>query len=271
MSKVFFASELEGVATFWRIFRMDGVALAFTSHDRNLWFGGIMHSAAPGMVPSSIRRTADLSADSAEVQGALTHASISSADLGAGRFDNARIVMGLVDWESLEHAILYGGTVGRVTEEGAAFTAELASAKAVLDIDPIPRTSPGCRAAFCGPGCTLSSAGFTRLGEVQSSSEAGGPVDFGFANHADYRFGHVRWLDGPLAGLTSQVLAADVTGLTLDHSSADPIPVGTRAELREGCDHTLATCSGRFGNAINFQGEPFLPGNDLLARYPGAK
>jgi hypothetical protein len=37
--------------------------------------------------------------------------------------------------------------------------------------------------------------------------------------------------------------------------------------LREGCDHTLPTCAERFANAVNFQGEPFLPGNDLVVRY----
>ena len=37
--------------------------------------------------------------------------------------------------------------------------------------------------------------------------------------------------------------------------------------VREGCDRTLETCQARFGNAVNFQGEPFLPGNDQLARY----
>jgi hypothetical protein len=31
----------------------------------------------------------------------------------------------------------------------------------------------------------------------------------------------------------------------------------------------LATCGGRFGNALNFRGEPYLPGIDLLTRYPG--
>jgi hypothetical protein len=43
--------------------------------------------------------------------------------------------------------------------------------------------------------------------------------------------------------------------------------IGTKAELIEGCDHTITTCATRFGNAVNFRGEPFLPGNDLLARY----
>ena len=34
---------------------------------------------------------------------------------------------------------------------------------------------------------------------------------------------------------------------------------------------TVATCAARFGNAVNFQGEPFLPGNDMLAQYPVAR
>ena len=43
--------------------------------------------------------------------------------------------------------------------------------------------------------------------------------------------------------------------------------MGSRALAMEGCDHTLETCATRFANAVNFQGEPFLPGNDLLTRY----
>ena len=46
---------------------------------------------------------------------------------------------------------------------------------------------------------------------------------------------------------------------------------GMRVQLREGCDRTVATCAARFGNAVNFQGEPFLPGNDMLAQYPVAR
>jgi uncharacterized phage protein (TIGR02218 family) len=78
----------------------------------------------------------------------------------------------------------------------------------------------------------------------------------------------LRWLDGPHAGLTSEILDADGEGLILDTPSADGLLPGTRVVVREGCDRTLATCAGRFGNAVNFRGEPFLPGNDLLTRYP---
>jgi uncharacterized phage protein (TIGR02218 family) len=38
----------------------------------------------------------------------------------------------------------------------------------------------------------------------------------------------------------------------------------------EGCDKRLETCRDRFANTLNFRGEPHLPGNDLLTRYPGS-
>lgn len=99
--RVFFDRELDTVATFWRIYRRDGVAIGFTSHDRDLVFGGLRHLAAPGMIPAAIRLTAELSNDSAEVQGALNHTSIRETELAAGLFDEAAIEIGAVDWTSL--------------------------------------------------------------------------------------------------------------------------------------------------------------------------
>ena len=50
MSRVFCREPLEGLATFWRIRRRDGVTLGLTSHDCDLWFDGVRHRAAPGRV-----------------------------------------------------------------------------------------------------------------------------------------------------------------------------------------------------------------------------
>jgi uncharacterized phage protein (TIGR02218 family) len=269
MSHVFFAHELEGVATFWRIHRRDGVTLGFTAHDRDLWFGGVLHRAAPGMLPSAIRRNAGIDADSAEVKGALTHDAIAAADLAAGRFDGARIAIGAVDWETLDHAVLYRGEFGTIGEQAGSFTAELRSAKAALEADPVPRTSPTCRAQFCGPGCTLSPARFTHEAMVSAIDFETNRVAFAAGPAAeDMLDGSLRWLDGPQAGLAMEVIEADASGLLLDIAIDPALAPGTRALLREGCDHTLASCAARFANSVNFQGEPFLPGNDVLTRYP---
>lgn len=269
MTRVFFREELEGVATFWRINRRDGLTLGFTSHNRDLVFGGLRHRAAPGMLPSAIRRTAELEKDAVEVQGVLAHDAISSEDMRAGRYDGASIAIGVVDWETLEHATLFHGEIGAISEEAGGFEAELHSAKAGLDIDTVPRTSPTCRAQFCDPACQLSPVRFTHLAQVTASdSETGRIACSNAPAPATLVHGSLRWLDGPHAGITMQVIDADETGLVVDGQLEAAIAVGTRILLREGCDHTLATCSGRFANAVNFQGEPFLPGNDLLTRYP---
>lgn len=271
MSRVFFRQELEGVATFWRIARRDGYVLGFTSHDRNLWFDGVLHRSAPGMVPSAIHRNADLTNDSADVQGAISHDAINTADLAAGRYDGARFVIGLVDWETRENAILYHGEAGAISEDNGGFQAELQSAKAELQADDIPRTSPTCRAAFCGKGCGLNSNLFSHELACSSADHTTGMVQF--SNVPDpqkFLDGSLRWIDGPHAGTTMQIIQSTSAGQLLDRELAASLMPGTRAILREGCDHTVATCQSRFGNAANFQGEPFLPGNDLLTRYPTA-
>lgn len=269
MSRIFFASELEGVATWWRIERRDGVALGFTSHDRDLWFDGLLHRAAPGILPNAIRKTSGLDGDSAEMQGPLSHDAISSGDLARGRFDGAQVSIGAVDWETLERAQLYAGSIGTVSEETDSFTAELLSAKAQLAADPVPRTSPTCRASFCGPGCTLPAPRFTGEAMASAIDHDRNAVTFAGIDPQLHAFGFVRWLDGPQIGLAMEVVTIEGEELLLD-TPLDPATVpGMRAILRQGCDHTLATCRARFANAANFRGEPFLPGNDLLTRYPG--
>lgn len=268
MSRVWFEQPLETVAPFWRILRRDGVALGFTAHDRDLWFDGITHRAAPGMIPSAIRRSADLEPDSAEVEGALSHDALSAEDLARGRFDRARILIGLADWESLERHVLYRGTIASISEEAGRFTAVLQSRKAELQVDPVPRTSPTCRASFCGPGCMLSPLRFTHdVRATNHSPETNSVMLASPVPLAQLAGGMLRWLDGPYAGQTMGIVASDPSGLVIDTPLDRAIPPGTAAIAREGCDRTLGTCHSRFANAANFQGEPFLPGNDQLARY----
>ena len=89
--------------------------------------------------------------------------------------------------------------------------------------------------------------------------------------------GLLRWFGGANSGLESAVAASEpgagATGTTRMTLARAPILVvvpGVLVELSEGCDKSLATCATRFGNAVNFRGEPYLPGIDLLTRYPGA-
>lgn len=265
--RVFFGRELDNVATFWRIYRRDGVMLAFTSHDRNLAFGGINHLAAPGMVPAAIRLGAGIANDSAEAEGALSHGSIREDELAAGLFDEAAIEIGAVDWITFEHHTLYSGQIGAIEDDQTRFSAELQSEKHLLEQDLVPRTSPTCRAEFCGRGCGLASTRFTTVHSLAGTDLDRNRVRVEGIATSNYVDGRLRFLSGPQTGLRFDIIDTDNEWLVLDRPLAPHTVVGTKIELREGCDHTIGTCANRFANAANFRGEPFLPGNDLLSRY----
>ncbi len=268
MSRIWFGTELETVATYWRVDRCDGVTLGFTSHDADLWFDGVLHLAAPGMMPTAIRRTVGFEADSAEISGALSHDVIDPFDLRIGRFDNARVVVGLIDWQTLEHQPVYTGRIGALSEQDTGFLAQLLSRKADLQRDPTPHTSPTCRADFCGKGCTLSAPLYTHEAVLIGHDLASNTVQVsGGIAVSSLNGGTLRWMDGPYAGQASGILGTLGDSLVLDAPINVQLDSGLRVSLREGCDHTLATCASRFANAVNFQGEPYLPGNDALIRY----
>ena len=271
MSRAFFRDELETVATYWRILRTDGVALGFVTHDRDLWFDGLLHRSAPALIPSSVRLTTELADDGLDIEGALSHDTIRAQDVANGRFDGATIAIGAVDWENFDTIALYIGTIGTLSSDAGAFTAEIRSAKSILDIDPVPRSSPTCRARFCGPGCNLPPRAFEHESIVTAIDRDGNSVMVTAGSVERFRFGSLRWADGPHTGQRSAI--ADVSGgwLRLDRSIGADAEAGSRIILREGCDHELSTCRDRFDNVVNFQGEPFLPGNDFLSQVPAAR
>jgi len=49
-----------------------------------------------------------------------------------------------------------------------------------------------------------------------------------------------------------------------------PMVPGTKVKLYRGCQKTIEVCNTVFGNAINFRGEPHVPGQDVLMNYPDA-
>jgi uncharacterized phage protein (TIGR02218 family) len=87
---------------------------------------------------------------------------------------------------------------------------------------------------------------------------------------ARFVFGRLRYMSGINCGLASVILSVSGSTVQVRDVPRAAVDAGCRVELREGCDKRFATCVSRFDNAVNFRGEPHLPGNDLLTRYPGA-
>lgn len=268
----FLAGELLTVALCWRLERRDGVVLGFTTHDRDLQRDGLVFRSSPGLLPSAISISDGFEADSLEMRGALTSAAITAADLSLGRWDGAAIQVFMVDWQAPagEMLPLARGELGEVSTRGNAFEAALRSPVSLLDAPVAEQTSPGCRAQLGDSRCRIDMAARTRLARIVSAPSDDRVEVTGAMIGDACGFGRLRWLGGLNSGLENRILRSDGPVMTLDEPPGFAPASGDLVQISEGCDGTLATCAGRFGNVLNFRGEPHLPGFDLLTRYPGA-
>ena len=94
-----------------------------------------------------------------------------------------------------------------------------------------------------------------------------------------------RAVDGWFAGgvLTFETGANAGASMEVKGWTRDPgrielyLPLGFAVQsgdlfrVHPGCDKRLDTCIDRFANVLNFRGEPYIPGQDLLMSYPDAR
>lgn len=262
--------ELCTLAFCWTLERRDGAGLGLTSHDQALMIGGTSYRPSPAITPAAVRLRSGLEPQGGEVEGALSNAALSARDLETGRWDGARVFLFAVDWQQPEGAPLplVGGRLGPVSIKDGAFAAELVGAAEALAAPVCPETSPECRAELGDRSCRVDMAG-RRETFVVAAAE-GERVTFERGIGERFLYGEACVLDGENGGWRSRVIAIADEAAVLRDVPLFAIPPGIRVRLTEGCDKRFETCRSRFANSVNFRGEPHLPGNDLLTRYPGA-
>ena len=264
------ADGLTRLAFCWRLERRDGAGLGLTSHDAALTIDGVSYRPSPGMTPAAVRLRGGLEPQSGEVEGALTDAALSERDFEVGRWDGARVTLVAADWADpdADPIPLVGGGLGPVTMKDGAFAAELVGAADTLSAPACPETSPECRAELGDFACRVDLAG--RRGMFAASGLDGNRLILDRAAGERFVLGEMCVMSGANCGWRSRILAVDGAAIMLREAPLVEIAANTRVRLTEGCDKRFTTCRTRFSNSDNFRGEPHLPGNDLLTRYPGA-
>ena len=262
--------ELTSLALCWRLERLDGAGIALTSHDEAVDSEGVRYEPTPGMTPAAVTRGLGLEPHSAEAAGALSSDALDETDLSLGRWDGSKVRLAVVDWKAQDASPiqLMAGEIGSVSIDGESFSADLNGAAVALQGPVCPATSAECRAEFGDKKCRVDLAGRTTVAHVVSCDGGSLTLDIG----VDDRFvlGRLRYMNGSNCGLSTVILSASGNILQVRDLPRTLVESGCRVELREGCDKRFETCVSRFANAANFRGEPHLPGNDLLTRYPGA-
>ncbi|TAF39061.1 MAG: hypothetical protein EAZ66_05445 [Alphaproteobacteria bacterium] len=79
-----------------------------------------------------------------------------------------------------------------------------------------------------------------------------------------FTHGVLTFTSGANKGISTEILSFQSPEIQL----ALPLPftpmIGDAYSMTQGCDRSFTTCSTRFNNALNFRGEPHIPGTDRL-------
>jgi uncharacterized phage protein (TIGR02218 family) len=76
--------------------------------------------------------------------------------------------------------------------------------------------------------------------------------------------GEVEWLTGANAGRRMEIKEFSNKQFTLVLPMPNNIAAGDTFNAIAGCDKTFNTCFSKFSNAVNFRGEPYVPGMDKM-------
>ncbi len=261
------AQEVTTLATCWHITCRDGTAFRFTDHDADLQVDDALYMADSGMTPSAVSSELGLTVDNGELQGLLSESGISQAAVLSGKLDHAVVNMFMVNYQDPSGGSLplKRGWLGEVTLQGQRFVAEIRGVSALLQ-QPIGAVyTHSCRAKLGDARCGVELAAFTVTGTVtavvsqhQFSDDAREEANHYFA------YGQVLFTSGANSGLHMEVRAFGQGQFTLFLPMPHPIALGDTYQAVAGCDKLFASCTAKFANAVNFRGEPHVPGMDKL-------
>lgn len=261
----------------WAVIRNDGEVYGFTDHDTDLEFDGVIFAADTGLTASALEQSTGLSVDNSDALGALSSAAVTESDIQAGRFDGAVVKSWLVNWADVTERVLqFNGTFGEITRAVGGFRAELRGLTEALNQPQGRVYQSSCSAVLGGTGCGFNLGGLGYSTEVNVETIEDAKV-FSFVdlNGFDDRWfenGKVVVLSGAAQGLVGVVkndrLSQSGRVIELWESLRADIAPGDLIRFEAGCDRRADTCRLKFNNFLNFQGFPYIPGEDWLTSYP---
>lgn len=265
------------VARTWSITRRDGLVLGFTDHDLDLEFDGIDFRAETGLTAKAIHQTSGLSVDNSEAMGALTDDRIKVEDVNAGLFDDAIVRSWLVNWQNTEdRKLLFKGTLGEIRRSGHAFDVELRGLTEALNQPQGRVFQKPCSAVLGDGACAfdLDSPGYFTELPLETIEDRQILRFQSLAGFEEGWFTRGRLLikSGAAKSIVGWIKSDRIEGTTRIIELWEPVrghlQPGDSLRLEAGCDKRAQTCQAKFDNIVNFQGFPFIPGEDWLMAVP---
>ena len=260
------------------ITRTDGFSVGLTSADVDVTIpasvakiGGVRYLSDPGLMDANIVQTSGLNVDNLEVEFLKDDAYVTRIDVLTGKWRKA--AFRLFRCDPLAPAdgqdTLMFGHLGDIQIMPTGYKAELRSILQLMQQQTLGEvTTPTCRARLGDARCKVDIGPYTVTGSITSVTSAQVVSDSTRAEAADYfGEGELTFTSGDLSGLTLKVRDFSAGQFTFAVVPLLSPEVGDTYTAVAGCRKRFTEdCVGKFDNALNFRGEPHLPGIDALTK-----
>lgn len=260
------ASNVSTRCRAWVMFRVDGVVMGFTDHDRPLAFtdpvrGAVVLEPSTGFTASAFAESVGLGNNDMDIEGALSSDNITAKDLANGVYDGAEVRYYWLDWSNTaNYDLLSVSRIAEITRNQDSFSATIEGLGAKASEPVGLRITRECSLAFgglvaaTGQGCglDLSDPSYSQIAVVsrvisdRSFAVTGMTLAAGLCI-----FGNVNWSSGANSGASSTVKSHTVRGgeaiFELDLEPGGLIALGDGLKAIAGCDKSKARCAS-FGN-----------------------
>lgn len=270
------------------IVRADGTIIALTTHDEDIVvymgeFDGAIQTYVPmnSITASALRQELGQGNDNLDIYGILSSDLITKDDMRAGRYDGALVSIRLINYEdadlddyfarSMPSLLIARGTIGSVSIVDSHYTATMQTLMRRMQQIIGRIYSPSCDVLQFGDArCGLDRTTFQFSATCVSITDRK-TMEFTVTNAttADYYTeGRLIVSSGDNSGLAREVKTHTVDGsnalIVLKRAFPFALTTGDTFTLEAGCDRTVANCSAKFSNIVNFRGFPTIPGNQTL-------
>jgi len=261
-------NEVTTMATCWKLKLKNNTEIGFTDFIKDIKLEGVTYKSQSGFFSSSIESTASVSIDNLEIGGFLNSESISKEDILSGLYDHAFLEIFIVNYQdvSQKKIILKSGYLGEVRLKNNQFTAEVRGLSEKLANKIGNLYSPTCRAKFCDRECKVKKPHALKCKIISIINK----VEIKINKNIDdslYNYGVINIPDKK-QNLFIPIKSCNDNIINLMFA-LPKLKLPTTCVIYSGCDKTFASCCNIYNNALNFRGEPHVPGIDELHKTAG--
>ncbi|MGB4191014.1 MAG: DUF2163 domain-containing protein [Rickettsiales bacterium] len=255
------------IVTCWNLKLKNKKLLCFTDFDQDIEFEDKKYICGGYFTPSSIFSSNELAQDNFSISGIIDGDIFSHEAFIRGDFNRSFLEIFTLDLKNLDKPknILKTGWLGEIKYNQNSFESEVSTLSAKTNNIIGKCYSNSCRAEFADQFCKKNKADFSFSGAITEIITNNIFIDENRSEPNDYfTKGVIKFLSGGGKDASYNILAFENKKIILESAINLRIEIGDLYLITAGCDKSIMACINKFSNALNFRGEPYIPGKHKL-------